>query len=199
MLPIARPLARIAATLAPAFLLAGCLSFGPKTPDSLLTLTPTATVRAGDAGGTASGTPIVLGEFEAPAALDVTRVPVQVDATSIAYVKDATWVEKPARLLRRLIGETLRSQTNRLVVDGDDPGALAPVRLGGTLRQFGYDAQTSSVVLVFDGVLPGEGSTVTTRRFQAVVPGVAPEAAAIGPALNQAANQVAQDVAQWVG
>ena len=73
------------------------------------------------------------------------------------------------------------------------------MRLTGTVRQFGYDAQTSSVVMVFDGVLPGEGGTVTTRRFQAIVPGIAPDAAAIGPALNQAANEVALEVAQWVG
>ncbi|WP_394269054.1 ABC-type transport auxiliary lipoprotein family protein [Qipengyuania sp.] len=193
------PIARAFAALAPALLLAGCLSFGPETPESLLTLTPTNTAPAGSGASSAAGTPIVLGEFETTAALDVTRVPVQVDATSIAYVKDAVWVEKPARLLRRLIGETIRTQSNRVVVDGDDPGALAPVRLGGTLRQFGYDAQTSSVVLVFDGVLPGEGGGVTTRRFQAIVPGIAPEAAAIGPALNQAANQVALEVAQWAG
>ena len=35
------------AALAPALLLGGCLSFGGEAPDSLLTLTPTATVPAG--------------------------------------------------------------------------------------------------------------------------------------------------------
>ena len=187
------------AAFAPALLLAGCISFGPETPDSLLTLTPTATAPAGSGASSNAGQSIVLSEFEAPAALDVTRVPVQIDDTSIAYLQDATWVEKPARLFRRLIGETLRTRTNRIIVDGDDPGALAQTRLNGTVRQFGYDARNSSVVVVFDGVLPGAGSSVRTRRFEAVISGVAPEAAAVGPALNQAANQVALEVAEWIG
>ena len=55
------------------------------------------------------------------------------------------------------------------VVDGDDPGVLADNRLTGTMRQFGYDARTGSVVVVFDAVRPGEGSSVTTRRFEAIV------------------------------
>lgn len=37
----------ILATLAPSLLLAGCVSFGAEPPESLLTLTPTATAPAG--------------------------------------------------------------------------------------------------------------------------------------------------------
>ena len=193
------PYARTFAVLAPALLLGGCISFGPDVPDSLLTLTPTATAPAGSGATSSGGQSIVLSEFETPASLDVTRVPVQIDDTSMAYLQDATWVEKPARLLRRLIGETLRTRSNAVIVDGDDPGTLADRRLSGTVRQFGYDARTSSVVLVFDGVLPGAGDSVQTRRFEAVIPGIAPEVGAVGPALNQAANQVAGEVAEWVG
>ena len=191
--------AKTLAILAPALLLGGCLSFGAEPPPSLLTLTPTATAPAGTSASSSAGTAIVLGDFEAPAALDVTRVPVQASDTEIAYLKDAVWVEKPARLFRRLVGETIRTRSNRVVIDGDDPGALAETRLAGTLRQFGYDARTSSVVVVFDAVRPGEGNAVTTRRFEAVVPGVAPDVTSVGPALNQAANDVAGQVADWVG
>lgn len=187
------------AFLAPALLLGGCISFGPETPESLLTLTPSATAPAGSGASGSAETALVLSEFETTSALDVTRVPVQVDDTKLAYLQDAVWVEKPARLLRRLIAETVRTRSNRLVIDGDDPGVLAANRLTGTLRQFGYDARTSSVVLVFDAVRPGEGSAVTTRRFEARVPGIAPDAQSVGPALNQAANEVAVQVADWVG
>lgn len=187
------------AFLAPALLLGGCISFGPETPESLLTLTPSATAPAGSGTSGSAETALVLSEFETTSALDVTRVPVQVDDTKLAYLQDAVWVEKPARLLRRLIAETVRTRSNRLVIDGDDPGVLAANRLTGTLRQFGYDARTSSVVLVFDAVRPGEGSAVTTRRFEARVPGIAPDAQSVGPALNQAANEVAVQVADWVG
>ena len=187
------------ATLAPVLLLGGCLSFGPETPESLLTLTPTATAAAGTGGSSDGATALQLTEFDAPSALDVTRVPVQISDTRLAYLQDAVWVEKPARLFRRLIAETVRTRSNRVVVDGDDPGVLAENRLTGTLRTFGYDARDGSVRLVFDAARPGEGSTVVTRRFEAIVPGVAPDAESVGPALNQAANDVAVQIADWVG
>ena len=186
------------AILAPALLLSGCISFGSEPPPSLLTLTPAATAPAGSGASSAAGTAIVLQEFEAPSALDVTRVPVQVTDTELAYLKDAVWVEKPARLFRRLIAETIRTRSNRVVVDGDDPGVLADNRLTGVVRQFGYDARDGSVRVVFDAVRPGDGSSVTTRRFEAVVPGVTADVAGVGPALNQAANDVAAQVADWV-
>ena len=185
--------------LAPLALLAGCISLGGKTPDSLLTLTPEAVAPAGTTASASQSTSLAMTPFEAPAALNVTRVPVQVTDTEIAYLKDAVWVEKPADLLRRLIAETIRASSGRLVVDGDDPGVLAVDRVQGTLRTFGYDARTSEVVVVFDAARGGEGSVVSTRRFEARIPGVAAETAAVGPALNRAANDVARQVAAWVG
>lgn len=188
------------AVLAPlALALGGCLSFGAEPPESLLTLTPAATAPAGSGASGSAESALALVDFQAPAALDVTRVPVQVTDTEIAYLKDAVWVEKPARLFTKLVAETIRARSGRLVIDGDDPGVLAENRLQGTLREFGYDARTGEVVVVFDAVRNGEGSSVTTRRFEARVPGVAAEAAAVGPALNQAANEVAGQVAAWVG
>ena len=187
------------AVLAPAILLGGCLSFGAEPPPSLLTLTPAATAPV---GASASGNPttaITLVEFEAPAAVDVTRVPVQVNDSEIAYLKDAVWVEKPARLFRRLIAETIRTRSGgRVVIDGDDPGVSAVNRLQGTVRRFGYDAATSSVIVTFDAVRAGNGPNVQTRRFEASVPGVTPDVVSVGPALNQAANEVAVQVADWV-
>ena len=190
---------RVLAGLAPALLLGGCLSFGPDTPDSLLTLTPTASAPAGNAIGGSSAQALVMQQFEAAPALDNTRVPVQIDDTSIAYLQDAVWVEKPARQFRRLIAETIRTRTGQLVIDGDDPGVLADNRLTGTLRQFGYDARSQSVIVVFDAVRPGPGDAVQTRRFEARVPGVTADVASVGPALNQAANEVAGQIADWVG
>ena len=190
---------RSAVAAAALFGLSGCLSLGGKTPESLITLNPTATAPAGSTASGTAATAIVLSEFEAPAKLDVTRVPVQVTDSEIAYVKDAVWNEKPARLLRRLIAETIRARGDRLVIDGDDPGALAEARLSGTLREFGYDARTGEVVLILDAARAGTGSSVTTKRFEARVPGVVAEAGPVGVALNQAANTVAGEVAAWVG
>jgi cholesterol transport system auxiliary component len=179
--------------------LSGCLGLGGKVPDTLITLTPSATAAAGATASGNAATAIVLSAFEAPQKLDVTRVPVQVSDTEIAYLKDAVWNEKPARLLARLIGETIRARSGRLVIDGDDPGALAEARVSGTLREFGYDARKGEVVLVLDVARAGAGTSVTTRRFEARVPGVEAKAGPVGVALNQAANQVAGEVAGWVG
>lgn len=173
------------AVLAPAIiLLGGCVSFGAKPPPSLLTLTPVATAPVGASVSGNPSTAITLVEFDAPAAVDVTRVPVQVNDSEIAYLKDAVWVEKPTRLFRRLIAETIRTRSGGVVIDGDDPGVSAVNRLQGTVRRFGYDAASSSVIVTFDAVRAGNGANVQTRRFEASVPGVTPDVASVGPALN---------------
>jgi cholesterol transport system auxiliary component len=190
---------KIASALGATALLAGCISFGAKPPESLLTLTPASSVAAGTAINGDIANAIQVVEPEAPQKLANTRVPVQVDDTQIAYVKDAVWVDKPTRLFRRLLGETIRAKGNRLVVDNDDAALTPKNQLRGTLIDFGYDARSSSVVVTFDAVRDLNGTQVMTRRFSATVPGVTAEAAPVGAALNQAANDVAGQVADWVG
>lgn len=179
--------------------LAGCVSLSPKPPEQLLTLTPARAAPAGAAvNGTATAALAVI-EPDAEQRLSVTRVPVQVTEASVAYLKDAVWVEKPARLFQQLVSETIRSHGTRLVVDEGDLGYSAATRLSGRLLDMGYDAPTSTVVVRYDGVLQMPDGRVQTRRFESRVPGVAAEANAVGAALNQAANQVAGEVAEWVG
>ena len=187
------------AALAPALLLGGCLSLGGEVPDSLLTLTPTASAPAGSGGADAQVGALIIAEFEVPKALDVTRVPVQVTDTELAYLQDAVWVDRPARLFGQLVAETIRSRSGRVVVDGDDPGVNATDRLHGSLRSFGYDARSREAVVIFDAVRNGDGSAVVSRRFEARVAVAEPEAGFVGPALNRAANQVAGEVAEWIG
>ncbi|WP_188644870.1 ABC-type transport auxiliary lipoprotein family protein [Tsuneonella deserti] len=189
---------RIGLALALSAALTGCISFGSKPPESLLSLTPANPVPAGTAISGDVAQAIAVLEPEAPARLAVTRVPVQIDDTQIAYVKDAVWVDKPTRLFRRLLGETIRAKSRRLVIDTDDAALTPKNQLRGTLVDFGYDARTSQVVVTFDAVRDVNGTQVTTRRFSATAPAT-PEAAPVGAALNQAANEVASQVADWVG
>lgn len=180
-----------------AMLLSGCVSLGSEPPPSLLTLTA-------DGSGAVTATPadaprLMVLEPDAPARLGVTRVPVQIDDSSIAFVKDAMWVERPARLFRRLVAETIRQRGKFFVIDGDDPGVVGEDRLRGTLRNFGYDARSGSAVVRFDAVRTGPDGTLLSRRFEAEVPGVLAEAGPVGEALNEAANDVARQVADWVG
>ena len=188
----------LALPLAASLLLGGCLSFGPKVPATLFDLTPDAVAAPGSGtSGTLESAILVL-EPEAEQRLDVTRVPVQIDDANVAYIKDAMWIERPARLFQRLVAETLRAKGTRLVLDSD-PGTGNALRLGGRLLDMGYDARTLEAVVRFDAVRTQPGGRIDTKRFEARVPGITAKPAALGPALDQAANQVAVQVAEWVG
>lgn len=182
--------------------LGGCsLNLTPEPPESLLTLEPVVSVPAGESvlTGSESGVPtIAVYTPSTPAKLDVLRIPVAVNDFEIAYLQDAVWVEKPSRLFRRLLGETLRARGTAMVLDGDENPVIPAQRLRGTLLDMGYDAPSSSVVVRFDAVRTYADGAVETRRFEARESGIAPETLAIGPALNRAANIVANDVAAWM-
>jgi cholesterol transport system auxiliary component len=182
--------------LAPA--LAGCINLGlgsSKSPPALLTLTPDS---APADGTTITGRPdsaLSVIEPETTAKLAVLRVPVTIDASRVAYLKQAQWVERPSRLFQHLLAETLRARGKHLVTEGDSL-THGPV-LSGRLLDFGYDAQAHGVVVRFDATRHLPEGEIETRRFEAHVNAPA-EADAVGPALNEAANTVAKAVADWV-
>jgi cholesterol transport system auxiliary component len=179
-------------------LLSGCLSLGPEVPERLLTLTPTETLAAGTTLSGDTETALGVLEPETPQALAVTRVPVRLDTASLAYLQDVVWAERPARLFQNLLAETIRVRRNRLVLDEAPLLYNAPAKLDGKLLEMGYDVASSSVIVRFDALLTRPGGQVRTQRFEATVPGISPDPAAIAPALNQAANDVAYQVADWV-
>ncbi|WP_404480602.1 ABC-type transport auxiliary lipoprotein family protein [Novosphingobium sp. BL-52-GroH] len=184
---------------AAALTLSGCVSLGTKPPDELLRLTPSETAPAGTTASGQLSEAIVVLDPEADRGLDVLRVPVTVDASSVAYLKDALWIEKPTRQFRSLLAETLRSRTGKLVVEGGDFEVTGRTLIGGRLIQMGYDSQKGAVVVRFDAIRTDRGGTpIQSRRFEAVVPGVEAKAKPVGAALNQAANDVARQVADWV-
>ena len=134
----------------------------------------------------------IASTYRAPA--DTTS---QVDETSIAYLKDGDWVERPARLFRSLLAETIRARGKRLVVE-DDAEARGNLHLSGRLIALGYDAHTRSAVVRYDALWQDASGAIAMRRFEAVEKDVAPKASAVAPAINRAANRVAADVADWV-
>lgn len=182
-----------------ALALSGCISLGGEPPESLLTLSPAARAPAGPGVAAGAERPVIaVLAFDTPAKLDVLRVPVAVSDTELAYLQEAFWVEKPARLFRRLVGETIRARGQAMVVDGDDTATLATMTVQGTLIDMGYDAASASAVVRFDAVRIAKDGTVTTRRFEASESGVTADARSVGAGLNAAANRVAADVADWV-
>jgi cholesterol transport system auxiliary component len=180
----------------------GCVNLGGgKPPESLLTLNALAAPPAGSgaaAGRETQGRAILVQLPDTPAKLDVLRLPVTVSDTELAYLEETYWVEKPARLFRRLVGETLRGRGQALVIDNDDTPVLADVTLRGTLLDMDYDPRSSSVVVRFDAVRTEAGGKATSRRFEARESGVLARSDAVGPAMNRAANAVATQVADWL-
>ncbi|WP_246447548.1 ABC-type transport auxiliary lipoprotein family protein [Novosphingobium flavum] len=183
-----------------ALALSGCISFGGgKGPDSLFTLTAETSVPAGStASGTAAEALVVL-DPETDRRLAVQRVAVAVDPSNVAYLKKAMWVERPTRLFRSLLAETIRAKGGRLVFEDNEGTASGRLRLAGRLLDLGYDGPTRTVVVRYDAVLEKPGGEVSTKRFEARINGVDPESREAAPALNRAANDVARQVADWIG
>ena len=180
--------------------LAGCISFGAKPPEALLTLTPAMQLPVGESQRSSASATITVAVPSVPQELASSRIPVHAGGTAIAYVKDAQWVERPSQLFQRVLADTITSRTGRLVLSSRqsqlDPGAY----LMGEIRAFGVDADRSEAVVTYDAALiRGPETMVEKRRFEARVPVTQVETTPVAAALNQAANQVAGQVADWVG
>lgn len=192
-------LTRVALVSAFALTLGACVSFGAKTPPTMLVLTADNVVAGGTARSAGAGEALVILAPEVPRKLDTNRVPVQIDNSSIAYIKDAFWADKPARLMQLLLTETIAAKTGRLVLNEVDAGGRAQQYLSGSLLEFGVDAATNEAVVVYDAVKLIRGQPTEKRRFEVRRPLAQVQAATAGAALNQAANDVALQIANWVG
>jgi len=178
--------------------LGACVSFGGKAPVSMLVLTADNVVAAGVARTATTADALVIQMPQVPRKLDINRVPVQIDPSSIAYLKDAFWADKPARLMQSLLVETVSAKNGNLVLNEADAGGKAARFLSGSLLEFGIDAETSEAVVVYDAVKIIRGSATEKRRFEARRPITAIAPAPAGAALNAAANDVAGQIADWV-
>lgn len=179
--------------------LAACVSFGPKTPPTLMTLTAATPLAPGPARTIDPARAVQVGVPTVPQALAALRVPVRASDTSLAYLKDAQWSDAPNRLFRNLLAEVIAQRTGRPVLDPRQFNITAGVRVTGGLLAFGLDAPTNMAVVTFDATLVRGDTPAVARRFEARVPVAAQNTANVAPALNQAANQVASEVADWIG
>lgn len=181
--------------------LSACVSFGAKPPPFLLTLDADAAPAAGQARTAADAATLTILIPTAPQKLRTVRIPVQQDTGSVAYVKDAQWVEAPSRLFQRLLSETVSARTSRVVLDEGQYLTAPGEQLAGQLMEFGINARTNEAVVVYQAMLVSSaGKSVTQRRFEArEALGGKVEAKATGAALTRAANKIAVDVAGWLG
>ena len=97
--------------------LSACIRLGAEPPPSLLTLTPAQAIPVGTDQNSGAAKSILIAEPNVPQELAVNRVPVRATDTSIAYVKDAQWVEPPARLFARQCEPPPRPRDLRALVN----------------------------------------------------------------------------------
>jgi cholesterol transport system auxiliary component len=179
--------------------LCACISLGGKPARSLLTLTPAASVPAGEVRSARAGEGIAITIPSVPQSLATTRVAVTTGATDIAYLKDTAWVEAPARLFQRILAEAVAVKTGKVIVDVRQINPEPAIIVTGQLTHFGIDASARQAIVTFDAMRTRpKGTELTTKRFEVRVPVASIDAKAAGAALNAAANQVAADVATWV-
>ncbi|GAB5484783.1 MAG: hypothetical protein Pars93KO_12170 [Parasphingorhabdus sp.] len=180
--------------------LSACVSFGgAEPPPFLLSLTSDMQVDPGAVRAGPQAGALVVQLPSTPQKLNNVRVPVQTSATGIAYLKEATWIDKPARLFQGLLTETIAAKNNRLVLTAVQAQGKADTYLSGELVNFGLDGPSLTVMVTYDAVKMREGEPVEKRRFEASETVFAAEAGPVGEALNSAANKVVLEVADWVG
>src|SRR3546814_6886241 len=93
-----------------AMMLAGCVSFGGKPPERLLSLSAAQKVAPGTLRSASSGTAITVADPDAPKMLDTVRVPVITSPTSVAYVTKVQWADTPRHLFKKLQIEESQSE-----------------------------------------------------------------------------------------
>ena len=124
-----------------ALALSACVSFGGKAPPSMLVLTSDSSVAGGTSKSGASGEALIVLLPETPRKLDTNRVPVQVDDSNIAYIKDAVWADKPSRLLQMLLMENSKEAEmlgSSLGQSGFNIGNAIGAYLGGIPLAMGF-------------------------------------------------------------
>ncbi len=192
-------LTRSFALTAPLAMLAGCISLGSEPPEQLLTLTSRASLAAGAASEGVASEALAVQVPTVSQRLNVNRIPVLTSDSSLAYLADAFWVEKPAQLFRQVLAGTISARGGRIVLDTGELAFAARTQLSGNLTEMSYDATSSQAVVIYDAVLVMPDGQIRTQRFEQRVDNVLPEAEPVGAALNDAANAIAGQVADWVG
>lgn len=184
-----------------AITLSGCVSLGGgKSPPFLLTLDAAVQPSTSEARTAAQGNTLTILVPNAPQKLRTTRIPVQQDQGSVAYVADAQWVEAPQRLFQHLLSATVAARSSRVVLDEGQYLTAPGEQLAGELLEFGVDARSNQAVIVYQAMLVNNaGKTVTQRRFEAREP-VSGKIAArnSGLALQNAANRMAVEISDWL-
>lgn len=193
-------IARMALATGVAVVTLSACSLGGKPPKFLLTLPSAAAVKANTVRSAPAAEVVMITAPVVPTALRTARIPVQAADGTVAYVKNAAWVDQPARLFQHLLADTITATTGRVVLDPAQTVAVPGLTVSGQLLDFGIDARSNEAVVVYQAVLADpSGRILRQQRFVARQPVAEIKPLAVQAALTAAANAVARDVAGWVG
>lgn len=190
---------RLLMPLTAALALSGCVKFGTKPPQQLLTIASTSAPAPGRTVSSQGIPTVAVFAPDVPRKLDTMRVPVQVNENEVAYVKEAVWTDTPRNMFQRVLADTISADGSVFVIGAEQIGLHPARRLSGELIDFGVDARTKQAVVTFDAILTGDApGAISRRRFSASVPVSDIKASRVADPISQAANQVAAQVASWV-
>lgn len=200
------PATRRVATLLGALLLAGCtslLSLGPDTSKQrVITLSA-----EGERIALPPGDALLVAAPDTPAHISGLAVAVQPTPTSVSYLGDMRWSDRPARLFAQLLADRLDGGAQRTVLSGRQVDFPAAFRLVGQLKSFsivpvrgnaGVTGYTATVV--YHAMIIGMPADKLIAQGQCSGDEAAASLAApaVGIAFNRAANACVTALGPWL-
>lgn len=142
-------------------------------------------------------------ELDAAAELANSRMAVRVGTQEVRYVTGGIWTDRPARLLRALLADTLQQRSTGLVLSAAQADITPAYRLTGRLIAFQAEApggvathiKISTEQLL---IIAKTGTVLASRRFDAREASHSDRPADLADAANTAANSIAAQTADWV-
>lgn len=194
------------ATLLAALLLAGCsslLSLGPdNSKQRIITLSAD-----GERIVLPPGDALLVTAPDTPAHISGLSVTVQPTPTSISYLADMRWSDRPARLFAQLLADRLDGGAQRTVLSGRQVDIPATVRLLGQLKAFSIvpddssaNAKRFTAVVVYQAMLVGMPADKLLAQSECTGREAATSLAApaVGIAFNRAANACVTTLGPWL-
>jgi cholesterol transport system auxiliary component len=146
---------------------------------------------------------IRIEDFETSADIASTRIAVRVGAQEVRYVSGGIWTDKPARLMRALLADTVRQHSSGLVLSAAQADITPAYRLTGRLIAFQAEAANGVATHMIISteqllIIAKTGTVLASRRFEAREASRSDRPADLADAANTAANIIAAQTTDWL-
>jgi cholesterol transport system auxiliary component len=160
------------------------------------------TLTAAPSEATASALPTLrIEELETAADLSSNRIAVRVGAQEVRYLVGGIWTDKPARLLRSLLADHMRTRSQDVVLAANQPEVPVAYRVTGRLTAFQAEgpgslathAQISAEYIILQGT-----KIIASRSFAQRRSLSSDRAQDVTSSLNEAANALSNEASAWI-